>query len=79
MKCEAETYYNGGLYRCRNEARFKIIDIVCEYDENDSEFWICDKCVKDFIGLENCDDPHYIILKERDSVKVPCAKEEAEQ
>ena len=58
-KCE--TANQGG--NCNNKARFKIRDIVCDFDK-DSEFWVCDDCIKFFIP-ENIDNPHYILLEEK--------------
>lgn len=48
---------------CHNKAKFKIIDIVCEFDNN-SFFWVCGDCIRFFIP-ENIDNPHYIILEEK--------------
>ncbi len=58
MKCEAVSEKN----ICMRKVRFKIIDIVCQIDEN-STFWVCDKCIKYFI-FENKNNPHYILLEE---------------
>ncbi len=59
MKCEAISKEE----ICRRKARFKIMDIVCQTDEN-SAFWICNKCIKHFI-FKNENNPHYILIKEK--------------
>lgn len=60
MICEAGS--EGEM--CGREARFKIIDIVCPFDKDLSAFWVCNKCIKQFIP-KNEDNPHYILLKEK--------------
>ena len=62
-KCEAGSMGN----KCGKKARFKIMDIECEYNET-SIFWVCNECLDWFINQKE-DNPHYIILDECSSCK----------
>ena len=62
MKCQCLCEAREMGKECGKKARFKIIDIICDYDR-DSEFWVCDDCLKYFINQKE-EEPHFIILKE---------------
>jgi len=59
-KCEAETYSGDEFRSCGRKAKYKIKDIVCE--GLGQPFWICSKCIKNFV-TKNEKESHYKILE----------------
>jgi len=71
MKCQASNCDSN------KAARFKIMDIACPsekgnlwYGDYGEGFWVCDDCAECFIHpMCMCDNPHYIIIEEKEQKK----------